>query len=355
MHIRSNITAAWKRYNANSKDIDTGDCVKRSISLAYGIDYDQVAKDLNKIKRDIGVDAFNIHPVYDRYIMSLGVDEFGKPKKFGLADKLTVDEFCNAFTEGTFIILCGKAPGRTSHMVCIIDGDYWDSWDSGMWYVSYIYCVSGATTVIETLNIESIADEIETMAQACIDKSAKKMPYAEFEFQDMDIHNTYTAEQDIVCIVHLDQLGLTANGRNTSRARYTYTIKLNPKLTIEQNLDSLKKKLWVKIREWAYSVRKYVEDAAKLQKAGPHKHFIGDRTVLAKMPEWAIPRITWIHDNGSDPYGYKYEMTVEAFPEDPRYSPTDKELTIYGDNITELRKYLEAYKANFARQDWGDF
>ena len=53
------------KYNANSKDNDTGDCVKRSLSLAYNIDYDQVKRELNKIRRDTGAPYWNIPKVFE--------------------------------------------------------------------------------------------------------------------------------------------------------------------------------------------------------------------------------------------------------------------------------------------------
>lgn len=42
------ILAKFYRYNANTNNKDTDDCVARSISLALGIDYDEVKRGLKK-------------------------------------------------------------------------------------------------------------------------------------------------------------------------------------------------------------------------------------------------------------------------------------------------------------------
>ena len=53
------LAAILKRYNANTRDSNVGDCVKRSLSVAFRTDYDEVSRELNRIKRDIGGIVFN--------------------------------------------------------------------------------------------------------------------------------------------------------------------------------------------------------------------------------------------------------------------------------------------------------
>lgn len=47
------ILAKFYRYNANTNNKDTDDCVARSISLALGIDYDEVKRGLKKSSSQI--------------------------------------------------------------------------------------------------------------------------------------------------------------------------------------------------------------------------------------------------------------------------------------------------------------
>lgn len=40
-------------------------------------------------------------------------------------EDFTVSDFCHAFPHGTFILAC------VSHVVAVVDGHYYDTWDSG--------------------------------------------------------------------------------------------------------------------------------------------------------------------------------------------------------------------------------
>lgn len=50
---------------------------------------------------------------------------------------MTVDDFCNAYPEGVYIICTG------SHAVAAIGGNYYDAWDSGDEVVEYIFMMTG--------------------------------------------------------------------------------------------------------------------------------------------------------------------------------------------------------------------
>lgn len=53
------IYGAFKRYNANTKDINKGDCSARAMSLAYGLDYDAVYNELKKLQKSKNRSAYN--------------------------------------------------------------------------------------------------------------------------------------------------------------------------------------------------------------------------------------------------------------------------------------------------------
>ena len=73
------VFAAWKVYNANPKNRRVGDCVKRSISLAFKDDYTKVAKELNELKNQLRWPIFNSPIVYHRYIKDRGYIKKGAP------------------------------------------------------------------------------------------------------------------------------------------------------------------------------------------------------------------------------------------------------------------------------------
>ena len=61
--------------------------------------------------------------VWGAYLMSKGFERHIIPNT--CPDCYTVKDFCEEHPEGTYILATG------SHVVAVIDGDYYDTWDSG--------------------------------------------------------------------------------------------------------------------------------------------------------------------------------------------------------------------------------
>lgn len=51
-----------------------------------------------------------------------------------IPDDITVEEFCQEHSHGSYIL------GTGSHALAVIDGDYYDSWESGDEMPIYYYC-----------------------------------------------------------------------------------------------------------------------------------------------------------------------------------------------------------------------
>lgn len=341
------IDAGYKYYNANSKAIHTEDCVKRAISIAYKMDYDEVARGLNKVKRKLNYSAFNVTPVFKTYMFELGLVRVGKCADFNIPKSTTVKEFCEIFSTGTYVLSVGKvAGGPSDHLVCIIDGDFWDTWDCSSRVVSTIYVVNESIEDNqETLNTNDIFEEVMIHIVENLGKQAKKMPWASFDWSEIDTIDKYTIQQTIAMKLDPDKLNL----RYVSyyRPSYTYTLKINPRLSKEDNIKILKEKLWVRVREWAYAERKDIEDDLAVKTLDCHYDFRGDKKLLLKLPEWVRDRVTYLKDDGSG-YSDRYVCDFEAFPEDPRYDENPS-VTCYADTIPELRGHLDDYKKHFWR------
>lgn len=56
-----------------------------------------------------------------------------------LTDGTTVREFCDTFNSGIYLVFCGRSKEKVSHIVCCINGDWYDSWDSGSCWVFSTY------------------------------------------------------------------------------------------------------------------------------------------------------------------------------------------------------------------------
>lgn len=114
----------WIEYNPNPKHQRVGDCAVRAIAKALGKDWETVYVGITAMGFYLS-DMPSANRVLGRYLKREGfqqhiVDDYGDTF-------YTVDDFCNDHPEGTYILSI-LDPG---HVVCVVDGKYYDSWDSG--------------------------------------------------------------------------------------------------------------------------------------------------------------------------------------------------------------------------------
>ena len=65
----------------------------------------------------------SVNWLWGEYLRSFGFRPFSLPA--GCPECVTVREFCRMFPKGRFVV------GTGHHAVAIMDGDYFDAWDSG--------------------------------------------------------------------------------------------------------------------------------------------------------------------------------------------------------------------------------
>ena len=112
----------WVKTNVNPCRKEVGDCVIRAIAVATGRTWYEVYDGLYLLGRD-EADMMNSDEIWGLYLYNLGFEPFLLPEACPRCT--TVNEFTKRFPHGTYII------GTGSHAICVIDGDYYDSWDSG--------------------------------------------------------------------------------------------------------------------------------------------------------------------------------------------------------------------------------
>lgn len=110
-------------YNPNPAGRNTGDCTLRAISKAMGFSWDEaffeiiaqayMMKELSSISSN----------VWGSYLKSKGYVRKVIPNY--CPDCYTIKDFCDDHFSGTYLVATG------SHVVACIDGNYYDSWDSG--------------------------------------------------------------------------------------------------------------------------------------------------------------------------------------------------------------------------------
>ena len=122
----------WIRLNANPAHRRVGDCVIRAISTATGKPWVEVYDELHLVGRNV-YDMMSSNETWGLYLYRMGFEPFILPQ--ACPKCITVREFTRHFPVGTYII------GTGNHAVAVIDGDYYDTWDSGDTVPAYFFKV----------------------------------------------------------------------------------------------------------------------------------------------------------------------------------------------------------------------
>lgn len=122
----------WIRCNPNPLGKQTSDCVVRAIAIATEQSWKRTYRDLCNLG-EIECEMPTVNYVWGTYLKDMGATQFLLPESCPMC--LTVRAFCERYPEGVYVI------GTGSHAVAVIDGDYYDSWDSGNEVPSYFWRV----------------------------------------------------------------------------------------------------------------------------------------------------------------------------------------------------------------------
>ena len=122
----------WVKVNANPGHRRVGDCVIRAIAVATGMPWLEVYDALYRVGRE-RYDMMSANETWGYYLYRMGFQPFTLPD--ACPECITVREFARSFPEGSYII------GTGSHAVAVVDGDYYDTWDSGNVIPKYFFVV----------------------------------------------------------------------------------------------------------------------------------------------------------------------------------------------------------------------
>lgn len=112
----------WREYNPNPCGRSVGDCAIRATSIALGIGWEEaymVLANAGLLMCDLPNSNSTISAVLRQHGFYRSAISNECP------DCYTVTDFCSDHPVGTYVL------GVSGHVVAIIDGDYYDSWDSG--------------------------------------------------------------------------------------------------------------------------------------------------------------------------------------------------------------------------------
>ena len=121
----------WHEYNPNPKKKNVGDCSLRAYCAAFGWTWEEAFEKSSEIAKDEAI-MMDTHTTCEKVMEGEGYvldEEFKKSKR----KDLTVNEFALTHPYGTYFL------NTHGHLLCVKDGEYWDSWDSGKKKVRRIY------------------------------------------------------------------------------------------------------------------------------------------------------------------------------------------------------------------------
>jgi hypothetical protein len=110
------------RYNPNPGNKTVGDCTVRALSIAMGLSWDDIHADLSMVSHYL-YDMPSSNAVWGEYLYLNGFRRHIIPNTCPAC--YTIRQFTNDYPIGTYVLATG------SHVVAVIDGDYYDTWDSG--------------------------------------------------------------------------------------------------------------------------------------------------------------------------------------------------------------------------------
>ena len=107
--------------NPNPYGYNTGDCVVRAMAIANGLDWDTaytILSDYGYMMKKMP----NTDSVWSKVLKDFGFKRRSIPDTCPAC--YTIREFCEDHPEGIYIL------GTGSHVVAVIDGNLYDTWDS---------------------------------------------------------------------------------------------------------------------------------------------------------------------------------------------------------------------------------
>ena len=112
----------YRFYNPNPKGKLVGDCSVRAISIALNQSWEKTYSDICALGFDL-YDMPSSNSVWGTYLQDNGFVRQIIPNS--CPEGYSIREFCHDHKTGLYILCTG------SHVVTAIDGDYYDTWDSG--------------------------------------------------------------------------------------------------------------------------------------------------------------------------------------------------------------------------------
>lgn len=120
----------WRRFNPNPRGLNVGDCTVRSICAVTSLDWKTVHRFQSDLSRWMG-DMPSADRVWWTVLELCGFRQRNLINQ--CPDCYTVADFALDHPTGVYVL------GPPEHAVAIINGRYWDAWDSGSTIPTYYF------------------------------------------------------------------------------------------------------------------------------------------------------------------------------------------------------------------------
>lgn len=118
-------------YNANPDGNRVGDCTIRAISKVLGQTWEQTFAGIT-VEAMAVYNMPSANVVWNNYLKRKSYKRYIIPDDF--PEDYSVRDFCRDNPKGTFLL------ALSGHVVAVIDGNYYDTWDSGDEIPIYYWC-----------------------------------------------------------------------------------------------------------------------------------------------------------------------------------------------------------------------
>lgn len=121
---------AYVFFNPNPEHLDTGDCTVRAISRIMKWSWEETYAKLCLHGSMLHMMP-STNAVWDDLLQTYGYERYPIPNTCPRC--YTIKQFCKDNPHGVFILATG------THVVAVVEGDYYDAWDSGDNVPVYFY------------------------------------------------------------------------------------------------------------------------------------------------------------------------------------------------------------------------
>lgn len=124
----------WMRYNPNPQGQRDGDCTVRALSMALDQPWERTYIGMCLEGLLMG-DMPSANRTWGAYLRRKGFRRHAIPDD--CQDDYTVEDFCTDHPQGVYVLAI------SGHVVCVVDGDFYDTWNSGGELPAYYWSKEG--------------------------------------------------------------------------------------------------------------------------------------------------------------------------------------------------------------------